>query len=161
MLRNFETPTEWRLRWSWFWTFMKGRSPSAVSNHFTVLNGSPDSTVQSFLLFSFQLPFFLWTKLGLFLVFPFAFVFFSFISHICSSAIFLHLASYWAVPTLSRIQITESRGHWALVLFLFLVFLPEVVIDGFCDWGRRLQTIWLRCSPREWKLTTSKKVCLW
>ena len=39
---------------------------------------------QSFLVFFF-LSFFLWTKLGLFLFFPFAFVFSSAISHICSS----------------------------------------------------------------------------
>ena len=37
------------------------------------------------LLFSFQFPLFLWTKLGLFALFSFAFIFFSFITHICFS----------------------------------------------------------------------------
>ena len=35
------------------------------------------------LLFFFQLSFFLWTKLGLFLLFLFAFIFTSLITHIC------------------------------------------------------------------------------
>ena len=39
------------------------------------------------LFFSFQFPFFLWSMLRLFLLFLFAFIFTSFISHICSSAI--------------------------------------------------------------------------
>ena len=37
------------------------------------------------LLFSFQSSFFLWIKLGLFLLFPFAFILFSLITHICFS----------------------------------------------------------------------------
>jgi len=37
------------------------------------------------LLFSFQLSFFLWSTLGLFLLFPFAFIFTSLIAHICFS----------------------------------------------------------------------------
>jgi len=40
-----------------------------------------------FLLFSFQLSFFLWTTLSLFLLFPFAFIFTSLVAHICSSVI--------------------------------------------------------------------------
>ena len=39
------------------------------------------------LLFSFQFSFFLWTTLGLFLLFPFAFIFTSHITHICFSVI--------------------------------------------------------------------------
>ena len=39
----------------------------------------------SILLFPFQFPLFLWTKLGLFALFSFAFIFFSFITHICFS----------------------------------------------------------------------------
>ena len=39
------------------------------------------------LLFVFQFSFFLWTKLGLFLLFPFAFIFTSLITHICFSVI--------------------------------------------------------------------------
>jgi hypothetical protein len=39
------------------------------------------------LLFSFQFSFLLWSKLGLFLLFPFAFVFTSLITHICFSVI--------------------------------------------------------------------------
>ena len=38
-------------------------------------------------LFFFQSSFFLWTKLGLFLLFPFAFIFTSLITHICFSVI--------------------------------------------------------------------------
>ena len=40
-----------------------------------------------FILFSFQLSFFLWTTLSLFLLFFFAFIFTSLIAHICSSVI--------------------------------------------------------------------------
>jgi len=41
-----------------------------------------------FILFIFfQFSFFLWTKLSLFLVFPFAFIFTSLITHICFSVI--------------------------------------------------------------------------
>jgi hypothetical protein len=40
------------------------------------------STIHFFLLFSFQFSFFLWTKVGLFLLFPFAFIFLPFIAHI-------------------------------------------------------------------------------
>ncbi len=43
---------------------------------------SPDSTGHLFLLFSFQFSFFLWSKLGLFLMFPLSFIFFSLITHI-------------------------------------------------------------------------------
>ncbi len=39
------------------------------------------------LLFFFQFPFFLWTKLGLLLFFPPAFIFASLITHICFSVI--------------------------------------------------------------------------
>ncbi len=39
------------------------------------------------LLFSFQFSFFLWTTLGFFLLFPFAFIFTSLITHICFSVI--------------------------------------------------------------------------
>ena len=39
------------------------------------------------LLFFFLFSFFLWTKLGLFLLFPFAFIFTSLITHICFSVI--------------------------------------------------------------------------
>jgi len=46
------------------------------------LRRSPDSTGQLFLLFFFQFSFFLWTKMGLFLLFPFAFIFFPLITHI-------------------------------------------------------------------------------
>ncbi len=38
-------------------------------------------------LFSFQFSFFLLSKLGLFLLFPFSFIFTSFITHICFSVI--------------------------------------------------------------------------
>ncbi len=69
---------------------MQGWPASVISNHLTVTNGLPNSTGQSFRLFSFQLSFFLWTTLGLFVLFPFAFVFFSPISHIYSSFLFLH-----------------------------------------------------------------------
>jgi len=45
---------------------------------------SSDSTRHLFiLLFFFQSSFFLWSKLGLFLLFPFAFILFSLITHIC------------------------------------------------------------------------------
>jgi len=37
------------------------------------------------LLFSFHFSFFLWIKLGLFLLFPFAFVFFPLVTHFCFS----------------------------------------------------------------------------
>jgi len=51
-----------------------------------ILNCSPDSTGHLFIfLFFFQPAFFLWTKLGLFLYFPSAFILFSFITHICFS----------------------------------------------------------------------------
>jgi len=47
---------------------------------------SPDSTGHLFILFFFFQPsFFLWIKLGLFLLFPFAFILFSLITHICFS----------------------------------------------------------------------------
>ncbi len=39
------------------------------------------------LLVLFQFPLFLWSKLGLFLLFPFAFIFTSLITHICFSVI--------------------------------------------------------------------------
>ena len=39
------------------------------------------------LLVLFQFSFFLWSKLGLFLLFPFAFIFTSLITHICFSVI--------------------------------------------------------------------------
>ena len=39
------------------------------------------------LLFFFQFSFFLWTKLSLFLLFPFAFIFTSLITHICFSVV--------------------------------------------------------------------------
>ena len=46
----------------------------------------PDSTGYLFiLLFFFQPSFFLWIKLGLFLLFPSAFILFSLITHICFS----------------------------------------------------------------------------
>ena len=64
------------------------RLPPSLNRGLAV--GSPDSTIHSFLLFSFQFSFFLWTKLGLFLLFPSAFVFFPLITHIYSSLIFLH-----------------------------------------------------------------------
>ena len=46
---------------------------------------SPDSTGYLSLLFFFQFPFFLLTKLSLFLLFPFTFVFSPLITHICFS----------------------------------------------------------------------------
>jgi hypothetical protein len=47
---------------------------------------SPDGTGHlSILLFSFQFSFFLWIKLGLFLLLPFAFVFFPLVTHLCFS----------------------------------------------------------------------------
>jgi hypothetical protein len=45
----------------------------------------PFTTGHLFLLFFFQFSFFLWIKVGLFLLVPFAFVFFPFITHICLS----------------------------------------------------------------------------
>ena len=49
---------------------------------------SNDNGAYSFLLlFVFQFSFFLWTKLGFFLLFPFAFIFTSLITHICFSVI--------------------------------------------------------------------------
>ena len=42
----------------------------------------PDSTAHLFFLFSFQLSFLLRSKLGLLLFFPFAYISFSFITHI-------------------------------------------------------------------------------
>ncbi len=39
------------------------------------------------LLFVFQFSFFLWTELGLFLLFPFAFVFTSLVTHVCFSVV--------------------------------------------------------------------------
>ena len=54
------------------------------------MNWSPNRTGQSFLLFSFQLSLFLWSELGLFLPFPFSFVFLPLISHGCSSFVCLH-----------------------------------------------------------------------
>ena len=42
----------------------------------------PNNTGHLFLPFFFQFSFFLWIKLGLFLLFPFAFVFFPLITHI-------------------------------------------------------------------------------
>ena len=36
------------------------------------------------LLLPLQLPFFLWSTLGFFLLFPFALVFASFVTHVCS-----------------------------------------------------------------------------
>ena len=48
--------------------------------------GAPDTTGQLFILvFFFYLSFFLWSKLGLFLFFSFAFISFSLITHICFS----------------------------------------------------------------------------
>jgi len=48
--------------------------------------GAPDTAGQLFiLLFFFQSSFFLWSKLGLFLLFSFAFISFSTIAHICFS----------------------------------------------------------------------------
>jgi len=46
-----------------------------------------DSACLFVLLFSFQFSFFLWTTLGLFLLFPSAFIFTSLITHICFSVI--------------------------------------------------------------------------
>ena len=46
---------------------------------------SPDSTGHLFLLFLFQFSFFFSTKLGLFLLLPFAFIFFPLITHVCFS----------------------------------------------------------------------------
>ena len=46
---------------------------------------SPDSTGHLFLLLFFQFSFFLLSKLSLFLLFPFSFIFFPLITHICFS----------------------------------------------------------------------------
>ncbi len=46
---------------------------------------SPDSIGHLFLLIFFYFSFFLWINVGLFLLFPFAFIFFSLVTHICFS----------------------------------------------------------------------------
>ena len=62
------------------WTFLlPGQSPSASTTN--------TCGQLCILLFSFQFPLFLWTKLGLFALFSFAFIFFSLITHICASLI--------------------------------------------------------------------------
>ncbi len=53
----------------------------------TTLQLELDGAYLFILLFSFQFSFFLWTTLGFFLLFPFAFIFTSLITHICFSVI--------------------------------------------------------------------------
>ncbi len=48
-------------------------------------NTASEARQRLFLLFFFLFSFFLWTTVGFFLMFPFAFVFFSLITHICFS----------------------------------------------------------------------------
>ena len=68
------------------------------------------------LLFFFLFSFFLWSKLGLFLLFPFAFIFASLVTHICFSVIEkkisfqLRQISLTGLPSfLSGISILTSR----------------------------------------------------
>ena len=56
---------------------------------------SPNKTGHLFLLFFFQFSFFLFSKLGLFLLFPFAFVLFPLITHICFSLFESELCRCW------------------------------------------------------------------
>ena len=53
----------------------------------TITNDRNGTGYLVIVLFFFQFSFFLWTKLGLFLVFPFAFIPFSLITHICFSSL--------------------------------------------------------------------------
>ena len=59
--------------------------PSPAHTTFVLDLRSSNNTGPLLLLFFFQFSFFLWSKLSLFLLFPFAFVFFPLITHFCFS----------------------------------------------------------------------------
>jgi len=99
-----------------------------------VTNGLPDGTGQSFvLLFSFQLSFFLWTMLGLFLLLPFALVFFSPISHIYYSFVFLH-------PTVSGSVGPTPPGRYYIERGAEGNRLPETEAEGANEKLRALRS---------------------
>jgi len=80
----------------------------------TIIGGrsSPDSTGHLFiLLFFFQSSFFLWIKLGLFLLFPSAFILFSLITHICFSLLENDLRRTVAPK---NVRMSELPGHFVL-----------------------------------------------
>jgi len=65
---------------------------------------SPDAVGHLLILFIFfSLPFFLWTTLCLFLFFPFAFIFTSFVTHVCFSVFKIDLRQSWWVSFCSDI----------------------------------------------------------
>jgi len=81
---------------------------------------TPDSTghLCVLLLLFFQFSFFLWTTLRLFLFFPFAFIFTSFVTHVCFSVFKIDLRRSWWVSFVlisgqSRTPMIEyNSGVW-------------------------------------------------
>ena len=68
------------------------------------------------LLFFFQFSLFLWTKLGLFLLFPFAFIPFSLITHICFSSVKNDLRQFVRLTLAVRgAQFIVSFAPWTAV----------------------------------------------